>query len=166
MLPPTHHTERLTLRPFQGSDFEPMAEFYASPVSKFYGGPLERNDAWRRFAAYPGHWALRGYGPWALERRDTGEFIGLTGLWYPEGWFAPEITWALLEDHHGNGFATEAASMALDLAYRDFGWETAVSVVALANVASAAVAKRLGATVETTTEYAYGTAEVYRHRPR
>ena len=165
MLPPTHETDRLILRGYREDDFEPMAEFFADPVSQFYGGPCGRDDAWRKFAAYPGHWALRGYGPWAIERRDTNEFIGICGPWYPEGWIEPEITWALAPGHHGQGFATEAARAALDIAYRDFGWTTAVSVIALANPASAAVAERLGATPESRIEGRYGTADVYRHQP-
>ncbi|MEM9202720.1 MAG: GNAT family N-acetyltransferase [Actinomycetota bacterium] len=163
MLPTTHETDRLTLRGFREADFEPMAAFFADPVSAFYGGPCDRDDAWRKFAVYSGHWVLRGYGPWALERKDTGEFIGLCGPWYPEGWFEPEITWALVPGHHGHGFATEAAHAALDLAYREFGWTTAVSVVAVANQASAAVARRLGAAVEQQIEARYGPADVYRH---
>ena len=73
-----------------------MAAFYASPISSFYGGPCDREDAWRKFAAYPGHWALRGFGPWAIEEKSSGAFVGLSGLWFPEGWYAPEITWALV----------------------------------------------------------------------
>ena len=162
---PTLRTERLVLRAIGADDFEPMARFYADPVSRFYGGPRNRDDAWRKFAAYPGHWALRGYGPWAIERRDTGEFIGITGLWFPEEWPEPEITWALLPEHHGRGFATEGADAALEAAYRIFGWTTAVSVIAKDNHPSAAVARRLGAHLERETEYRYGTADLFRHRP-
>jgi RimJ/RimL family protein N-acetyltransferase len=164
VIPPRHETDRLLLREFHGDDFEAMVDFYASPLSQFYGGPCDRVEAWRKFAMYPGHWALRGYGPWAVERIDTGEFIGLCGMWFPDGWYEPEITWALVDGHHGHGFATEAAGAALQLAYADFGWTTAVSVVAVANPASAAVAERLGATVERLIEGRYGPAHVYRHR--
>ncbi len=161
---PTIESDRLILRHFDEDDFEPMASFFADPISSFYGGPCSRDDAWRKFAAYPGHWALRGYGPWALERKDTGAFIGLCGPWYPEGWFAPEITWALMPGHHGNGFATEAARRALDAAYADYGWESAVSVIAVENTASVKVAERLGAQLEQSIEGRYGHAHVYRHR--
>lgn len=140
-----------------------MAEFYADPVSSFYGGPCGREDAWRKFAAYPGHWALRGYGPWALEEKSSGSFVGLSGLWFPEGWYAPEITWALVPAHHGKGLATEAARRALRAAYEDFGWSTAVSVIALDNKPSMAVAERLGATKEAEVDYRYGRASLYRH---
>lgn len=89
---PSYETERLILRPFKQEDFEPMARFFADPVSSFYGGPCGREDVWRKFDVCAGHWALRGFGPWALEEKHGGAFVGLSGLWYPEGWFAPEIT--------------------------------------------------------------------------
>lgn len=161
---PTLHTERLILRAFREDDFEPMAAFYADPISAFYGGPCNREEGWRKFAAYAGHWSLRGYGPWAIEERETGAYIGLSGLWYPEGWIEPEITWALVPGHHGKGFATEAASAALSAAYELFNWKTAVSVIAIENPASIAVAERLGATRESTIDFRYGPAYLYRHR--
>jgi len=163
-VPPTIETERLVLRGFRESDFEPMARFYADPISSFYGGPCEREEAWRKFAIYPGHWALRGYGPWAIEEKASGEFVGVTGMWFPEGWFAPEITWALVPGHHGKGYATEGAERSLRSAYEDFGWTTAVSVIAAANAASVRVATRLGATFEQEIQNRYGTAQVFRHR--
>ena len=162
---PILEADRLLLREFRGDDFEPMAGFYADPISQFYGGPCGREEAWRKFAIFPGHWSLRGYGPWALEEKATGRFVGLSGLWFPEGWPEPEITWALLPAHHGKGYATEAALRALRSAYEDFNWPTAVSVVADPNTASARVAERLGATADGTVENRYGTATVFRHLP-
>ncbi|MEX1166049.1 MAG: GNAT family N-acetyltransferase, partial [Hydrogenophaga sp.] len=166
MLPqtiPTLHSERLILRAFTQADFEPMARFYADPVSAFYGGPCGRDDAWRKFAAFLGHWALRGYGPWAMEEKASVALVGLSGLWYPEGWLAPEITWALVPGQHGEGFATEGALRALRSAYEDFGWTTAISVISVHNSASEAVALRMGAQQESLTEYRHGPAKVYRH---
>jgi RimJ/RimL family protein N-acetyltransferase len=160
---PTISSQRLEMRAFHDDDFDAMAAFFADPISSFYGGPCDRADAWRKFAAYPGHWALRGYGPWALEERSTGTFVGVCGLWFPEGWVEPEITWALIPGQHGKGFATEAARRALQSAHEDFGWKTAVSVIATANTASIAVAERLGATKESEIPYRYGPAYLYRH---
>lgn len=162
---PTYETERLVLRAFTQDDFEPVAGFFADPVSAFYGGPCPREEAWRKFAVYSGHWALRGYGPWALQDKASGKFVGLSGLWYPEGWLEPEITWALVPGQHGKGYATEGALRALQAAYEDFGWTTAVSVVSVHNLASQAVARRLGATLEREVSYRYGAAHLYRHRP-
>jgi RimJ/RimL family protein N-acetyltransferase len=162
---PTIDTERLVLRAFRADDADAMTEFYAHPVSEFYGGPLGTDDAWRRFSMYPGHWFLRGWGPWAIELRETGEYVGLAGPWYPAGWIAPEITWALMPGHHGKGYATEAAAAALAATYELFEWPTAVSVIATANTPSVRVAERLGAVREREVVYRYGEAHIYRHRP-
>lgn len=161
---PSFETTRLRLRPFTEADFAPMAAFFASPVSASYGGPCDRVEAWRKFAVYSGHWALRGYGPWALEEKASGIYVGLAGLWFPEGWVEPEITWALVPGQHGKGYATEAAQRALQAAYQHFGWTTAVSVIATDNAASLAVAQRLGATWERTIPFRGHQAHVYRHR--
>jgi RimJ/RimL family protein N-acetyltransferase len=162
---PEFETERLRLRAFRNEDFEPMAMFYASEVSRPYGGPCSRDEAWRKFAVYSGHWVLRGYGPWALEVKDSGQFVGLSGLWFPEGFPEPEISWALTPGQHGKGYATEAARRALQVAYEHFGLQTAVSVIATDNVASHAVAQRLKATRERTIAFRGGQADVYRHVP-
>ena len=160
---PEFESPRLRLRAFKNQDFEPMAEFYASEVSRSYGGPCSRDEAWRKFAVYSGHWVLRGFGPWALEEKASGQFVGLCGMWFPEGFPEPEISWALIPRQHGKGYATEAARRALQAAYEDFGWKTAVSVIAADNAASHAVAQRLGAKVESRIAFRGGQADVYRH---
>jgi RimJ/RimL family protein N-acetyltransferase len=52
-----------------------------------------------------------------------------------------ELGWTLLPEHRGNGYATEAARAAREWAAR----EHLISLIEPANVASAGVAKRLGA---------------------
>ena len=160
---PAFESPRLLLRAFKPDDFEPMVGFYASEVSRPYGGPCSRDEAWRKFAVYSGHWVLRGYGPWALEEKGSGQFVGLCGMWFPEGFPEPEISWALIPGQHGKGYATEAARRALQAAYENFGWKTAVSVIATDNAASHAVAQRLGAKLETRIPFRGGEADVYRH---
>ena len=58
-------------------------------------------------ALFIGHWALRGYGIWVVERE--GALIGRIGLWQPEGWPGLEVGWLLGRDAWGHGYATEAA---------------------------------------------------------
>jgi len=160
---PVLHTQRLTLRACTEDDFDAVADFFADDVSSLYGGPCDRITAWRKFAAWLGHWVLRGYGPWGLELKSTGEFVGWSGLWNPEGWPEPEITWALLPQFHGQGFATEGARRALQSAYEDFGWETAISLIDDRNTASVAVARRLGATAERADDVFGNPGSTYRH---
>jgi RimJ/RimL family protein N-acetyltransferase len=67
------------------------------------GQPPNRKDAWRQMALFIGHWALRGYGLWAIERKSDGRLIGRAGLWRPEGWPGLELGWALARASWGRG---------------------------------------------------------------
>src|SRR5690606_24433927 len=58
---PTLTTERLVLRAPTLADFEPYADFFASPRSGWEDGPITRGTAWKEFASVVGQWQLRGY---------------------------------------------------------------------------------------------------------
>ena len=148
MTPPTLHTDRLTLRPNRPEDFEAYAAFYASGRSRLRGGPLDRSDAWMVFAAEIGHWALRGYGFWAIEETATGSYCGQVGLWNPEGWPAPEVGWLMVDGHEGKGIAFEAAIEARRYAYDVLGWPKIASCIADGNTRSIRLAERMGAWLE------------------
>ncbi len=145
--PPILTTERLTLRGLSDADVSAFARFFGSEHSSFYGGPIHAEKSWRKLAMYAGHWSLRDYGPWAVTLTATGETIGMVGPWYPEDWPEPEITYFLLEEYTGKGYAIEAARVALDWAFAQ-GWPTAISAVAPENTASARIAMRLNGTPE------------------
>ncbi len=165
-LQPEVQTPRLTLRPLRHSDFPGMRDLYAhDATARFIGGTCNDEDAWRRMATLVGHVALRGYGVWAIEERETGAFVGYCGPWYPHGWPEPEIAWSLRAAFHGRGYATEAARHARRYAYEVLGWRTAVSCIALENEASIRVALRLGATLEATTVNRGWNIGIYRHPP-
>ncbi len=157
-------TRRLRLRAPGPADFPALTAFFASDRAKFVGGPMTAERAWRQLATEIGHWTLLGYGRWAVEERTTGAFAGIVGLWNPEGWPEPEIGWDLMDGFEGKGYATEAALAARDFAYGTLGWTTAISLVAPENVASAAVARRLGAVAEADLpDFAFGPVQIWRH---
>ncbi|MBT0959290.1 GNAT family N-acetyltransferase [Alphaproteobacteria bacterium KMM 3653] len=161
---PTLQTERLTLRAPQQGDYPALAEFYASERSHFVGGPQTHAQTWRTLAAEIGHWHLRGYGRWAVEETATGAFCGMVGPWCPEGWPEPEIAYDLMGGFEGKGYATEAATAALDFVFNTLNWKTAISFVAPENHASAALARRLGAQQEGTFDLGkLGTVNIFRH---
>lgn len=161
---PTISTPRLTLRPIEARDFAGFADFYASDRSKFVGGPATAEQSWRMLATELGHWALRGFGRWAVEETETGKLAGIIGPWAPEGWPEPELGWDLMNGFEGKGYATEAALAAREYAYDTLGWTTAISLVAPANAGSRNVAKRMGATFEGMFDHErHGTLEVWRH---
>lgn len=164
MIAPTLTTERLVLRALKPDDFPRFADFFASDRAKFVGGPATAEQSWRMLACEIGHWTLRGYGRFAVDLRESSEFIGLIGPWAPEGWPEPELGWDLWGGYEGRGYATEAAGAARDYAYTTLGWTTAISLVAPQNIASAKVAERLGARRDGDfTHERHGFLHVYRH---
>ena len=161
---PVIETERLVMRGWRAEDHDTLAAIYADEeTSRYIGGVLPREEAWRRLAYMMGHYVLRGYGFFALEEKAGGACIGWCGCYFPEGWPDREIGWTLLPHARGKGYATEAARRARAYAYDELGWNTAISFIAIANSASIAVAHRLGATLESTRIYRGFETGVFRH---
>ena len=139
---PRLETERLVLREWRTEDFEPYAHFMAdADVTRYLTGePMSRVDAWRNMAMLLGHWELRGFGMWAVERKSDGALVGRVGLHYPEGWPAVEVGWTLGKEYWGAGLATEAARAALTYAFLTQNLDRVISVIQIDNAPSQAVA--------------------------
>jgi len=144
---PRLETARLTLREWRADDFDSLAQFYAdAAVMKFLGGVMERTDAWRALAGAMGHWGMRGYGTWAVERKSDRALVGRVGLIHPEGWPAVEVGWTLGRPYWGQGYASEAAAAALDYAFLTQPVDRMISCIDPENTPSQAVAQRIGET--------------------
>ena len=148
VLGPTLETARLTLRPTAPADFEPWAELAGDElVMKFLGGPLPRSVAWRNFLAAAGAWAMQGFGQFSVIERSSGRWVGRVGPLLPEGWPGTEVGWALAREAWGRGYATEAASAAMDFAVDALGWSEVIHCIDDGNLTSQSVARRLGSSV-------------------
>lgn len=147
-------TERLTLRLFRESDLDAYAEMCGDPkVMKYLGGStMDRAQAWRSMATVLGHWRLRGFGLWGVEERDTRELVGRVGCWRPEGWPGLELAWTLRRTFWGKGYATEAATAALEVAFLHLGEAHVISMIHRENRPSIRVARRLGMRLEGSTD--------------
>jgi len=143
---PRLETERLILREVRPDDFEAFAGFMADPdvVRYLHGEPMARADAWRAFASGIGHWALRGYGVWAVERKADGQFIGRVGLYNPEGWPGLEVGWTLGNPFWHQGYASEAAKVSMRYGFLTQPVDRLISMIDPGNKASQAVARKLG----------------------
>lgn len=88
-----------------------------------------------------------GFGLWAVERRDTGEFLGFTGLSVPRftAAFTPcvEVGWRFARSAWGRGYATEAAQAAVAHGFMHANLTEIVSFTAQDNEPSRAVMRRL-----------------------
>ena len=145
---PRLETERLILRGTTAADFDAFANILADrDVMRHLGGePLARNDAWRNVATNLGHWHLRGYGAWCVERKSDGAVMGRVGLMYPEGWPALEVGWTLGRPYWGHGYATEAATASMAYGFHTQNVDRLISLIDPENKASQKVAVRLGET--------------------
>jgi ribosomal-protein-alanine N-acetyltransferase len=144
-------TERLRLREWRAADCEPFARMNADPrVMEFFPGMLTREESDALVERALAHFARHGYGMWAAELRESGEFIGFVGLNIPafEAHFTPcvEIGWRLAAEHWGRGLATEGAREAMRYGFDDLGLKEIVSFTVTGNVRSRRVMEKLGMT--------------------
>jgi len=148
---PTLKTERLVLRRWRDDDLEPFATMNADPVvMEHFPAPLTRLQTEELVARFERHFDEHGFGLWAVETADEGEFIGFVGLAVPnfEAYFTPavEVGWRLAAPHWGQGYATEAALEALRFGFEEAGLDEIVSFTAVANERSQRVMRRIGLT--------------------
>jgi RimJ/RimL family protein N-acetyltransferase len=149
---PVLETERLRLRCHRVEDFGGCAAMWADPeVVRYIGGkPLTREEAWARLLRYVGHWALLGFGLWAVEERASGEYVGDVGFanfqreMQPALPDVPEIGWVLAARAQGKGYATEAVRAAVGWGDARFAGSRTVCLIHPENRGSLRVAEKCG----------------------
>jgi uncharacterized protein YaiI (UPF0178 family)/RimJ/RimL family protein N-acetyltransferase len=142
-------TERLVLRPWREDDKPAWAELNADPaVVAHLPGPLTREQSDAMIERFRLDAARRGFGVWALERREDRQFLGAVGLHLVsfEAPFTPavEVMWRLAHAAWGHGYATEGARAALRFAFEQLRLPRVTSFTVPANVRSWAVMERIG----------------------
>jgi RimJ/RimL family protein N-acetyltransferase len=145
----TIRTERLLMRRWQESDREPFAGLNADPLTMVYfPETLDRAASDALVDRIESRFDRLGYGLWALEIADTGQFIGFTGLSpMPDdvpGAGGTEVGWRLTRHAWHHGYATEAATAALDVAFNGVGMTEIWSMTAVLNEPSQGVMRRIG----------------------
>ena len=77
----TIQTDRLLMRRWRDSDREPFAALNGDPETLVYfPATLDRAASDAFVHVIESRFERQGYGLWALEVRETGDFIGYTGL--------------------------------------------------------------------------------------
>lgn len=151
-------TDRLRLRQWSAADRELFARLNADPkVMEFFHAPLDRAASDAMADRCQGLITERGWGFWAVELKQTNEFIGFVGLHIPAAELpfssCVEVGWRLAFQYWGKGFATEAARGALRIGFERLNLPEIVSFSAVRNVRSRAVMERLGMREATTFEH-------------
>ncbi|SMY06844.1 GNAT family N-acetyltransferase [Flavimaricola marinus] len=148
---PTLTTERTILRSLTLADFNDFHAMWAEPyvVKYILGTPSTKQESWMRLLGQVGHWALLGFGYWAVTNRQTGAFIGAVGLGNmlrpvdPPFGDTPEAGWTMIEAAKGKGLALEAVGSALAWADRSLTAPKTVCMISPENTASLRLAETL-----------------------
>lgn len=142
-------TARLIIRPWQDDDRAPFAAMGAdADVMQHLGPIMDRAGSDAIVDRLIALQAVLGHTFWAVERRDTGAFIGFCGLKMAPLGIAglsgfPEIGWRLARHAWGHGFASEAAQASLDWGWSQ-GFVRIIAMMVPANTRSQAVMQRIG----------------------
>ncbi|WP_394695137.1 GNAT family N-acetyltransferase [Pseudoxanthomonas japonensis] len=96
-----------------------------------------RNGALRSYAQH-------GFGMYAIRRTDTGDLIGNCGLVRRDGLDGPDLGYALLPAHAGQGFALEAARAVIADAGSRLGLARLHAIVNPDNAGSIRLLQKLG----------------------
>lgn len=160
MTTPRLTTERLLMREWRDSDRAQYAALNADPdVMRHFPSMLTPEQSDEMVDRMTAIWRDRGFGLWAVERRDTTEFIGFVGLAAP-GWqaaFTPcvEVGWRLAKQHWGHGFAPEAALASLQWGFEnvDLPDDEIVSFATESNLKSRRVMEKIGMTRDHTRDF-------------
>ena len=144
-------TDRLLMRRWRDADREPFAALNGDPETmRYFPATLDRPASDAMVDVIESRFELQGYGLWALELIATGQFIGFTGLnpkpGEPDlpGAAGFEIGWRLIRPAWHHGYATEAATAALDVAFNRVGLAEIWSFTSVLNEPSQAVMRRIG----------------------
>ncbi len=157
---PEIRTDRLMLRGWRAADKEPYALLNAdSQVMRHFPATLTRDQSDQMVDRMVAAWDARCFGLWAVDRLDSGEFIGFVGLAAPN-WqtdFTPcvEVGWRLAHAHWGQGFAPEAAraTLAFGFGHVDLPNDEIVSFATKQNLNSQRVMQKLGMRLDPSREF-------------
>lgn len=140
---------RLRLRPWRPEDLAPLAALNADPVAmQHFPAPMTpaESDAWAgRLAAHIG---THGWGFWVVERREAPGLVGVVGLqhitWEADFTPAVEIGWRIAPACHRQGYAEEAARVALAAGFGPIGLDGIVAFTVPGNAPSWLLMAKLG----------------------
>ena len=160
---PLIETERLRLRASADADLDGVAAMCADgEVMRFLGDgrTLDREDAWRQMAMFMGHWALRGFGIWAVEEQSSA-YVGARRGVLPGRRARPRAGLGARAGALGEGLRDRGGARGARSRVRALGRDRVISLIHRDSVRSIRVAERLGERYEGQVVVRGHTADVY-----
>jgi len=142
-------TERLILRPWMKEDLELFTAMNADPkVMEYFLGTKSPEESKKEMEVLEKHIEKYGWGFWAVELSQSGQWIGMIGLKHVAivAPFTPavEIGWRLSHPFWGKGYATEGALASLKYGFEALLLPEIVSYTPVQNMRSRRVMEKIG----------------------
>lgn len=148
-------TERLILREVLDSDLEGFFELDSDPdVHKYLGNrPITtRDEAKKAIDLIRRQYSERGVGRWAVVHKDSGEFMGWSGLklntkeesYHPKHYNFHDIGYRLIKRYWGQGYATESGKAAIDYGFDTMNLDAVYAITEMGNEASHRALEKIG----------------------
>lgn len=140
-------TGRLWLRPLVPDDLEAVHRLWTDPDVRRYlwdGEEISRETAAGIISGNVGCFEERGFGLWAVIRKEDEALIGFCGLWRFEDGSDFELVYCISPEYWGGGLATEAARAAIRQGFEVAGLDHIPASADTPNVASLRVMQKAG----------------------
>jgi RimJ/RimL family protein N-acetyltransferase len=139
--------ERLLLREYTPEDFDGLYAILSDPETmKHYPKPYDDKGTMRWLNWSFDNYKTYGFGLWAIEIKETGEFIGDCGITMQniDGETLPEIGYHIHKNHWRKGYGKEAARAVRDWFFTHTDFNTVYSYMTCENTASYSTAASVG----------------------
>ena len=116
-------TKRLRLRQLRPEDFDAWHAILSDPETMaHYPAPFSEEKTHRWIDWNLDNYRKYGFGLWAVELKDTGEFIGDCGITMQNihGQMLPEVGYHIRRDQQRKGYASEAAAACIRAGFEQF----------------------------------------------
>ncbi len=144
---------RLAFRNWSQDDLKVFAQMNADDsVMEHFPTRLSEEETKAYMVRLHDHYKIWGYTYYAVDLKESDEFIGFIGLAYKEyhATFTPcvDIGWRLKSRAWGKGYATEGAKRCLEHGFQDLGLDRIIATCTVNNLKSEAVMKKIGMTMK------------------
>ncbi len=144
-------TDQYLIRDIEHTDIQGMFELDSDPeVHRYLGNqPIQSlEEAEKVIYFIRSQYEEFGIGRWAIELKESGDFVGWTGLKYEQG-LRPDrsyydLGYRLKRAYWGKGIATETALEALKYGFEQMNLTQICGAADIDNVASNRVLKKVG----------------------
>ena len=146
----TFHTNRLTAGRLRDAHLAELCLISQNPrvmaTLSADGGILSTAETEDRLEKELLHWERHGFGLWMFHDKSENRFVGRGGLRhvYVAGHYEVELSYALVPEFWGQGFATEMAAAIVDIGFEQLGLKEIVSFTLPSNRASLQVMEKVG----------------------